>query len=200
MVIVFDIGNVLLRWDPHLLYRNYFNGDDVAIDLFLHEIDFNGWNVENDRGRPFELGTAELVARFPHYRELIEAYSARYIETLGGAIEPVVAILNRLKAAEYPLYVLSNYPAEKFNPLRPLYPFFELFDDLIISGEVGHVKPERGIYEILLSRVSRPAQECVFIDDQERNLLPAREMGMITIHYRFPEQLEEKLSRLGIKF
>src|SRR5512140_2267113 len=125
--IVFDLGGVLMDWDPYYLYRKILGDDRQAVDRFLKTVDFHKWNQEQDRGRTFAEGAAELIARFPQYRELILAYDERYLESLNGPIQPVVEILRRLKDLEYPLYGLSNWPAEKFALVRPQYAFFEWF-------------------------------------------------------------------------
>ncbi len=196
--IVFDFGGVLIDWNPYYLYRHFLGEDPQATRQFLQAVDFAGWNQENDRGRTLAQGTAELAARFPEYRELILAYDERYLDAIAGAIQPVVEILRALKAQGYPLYGLSNWPAEKFALVRRIYPFFAWFDDLVISGEVKLLKPDRAIFELLLERAGRPAQECVYIDDHEPNVSAAREMGFQTIHFRSPGQLAEELRGLGV--
>ncbi len=196
--IVFDFGGVLMDWNPYYLYRHFLGEDPEATKRFLQAVDFAGWNRENDRGRTLAQGTAELADRFPEYRELILAYDRRYLEAIGGAIQPVVEILRALKEQGYPLYGLSNWPADKFAIVRQIYPFFAWFDNLVISGEVKLIKPDRAIFELLLERVGRPAQECVYIDDHGRNIAAARDLGFQTIHFRSPEQLEEELQGMGV--
>jgi 2-haloacid dehalogenase len=196
--IVFDIGGVLLDWSPYYLYCDKLGFDRQTVDRYMEDVDFPGWIKEQDRGRPFAEATALLSARFPEYRELIYAYDEHYQDSLGGAIQPVVDILGRLKDAGYPLYVLSNWPAEKFNTVRPLYPFFEWFDGMVISGEVGVVKPDQAIFELLLARVDRPADQCLFIDDYAANIAAARMLDFQTIHFQSARQLEADLRRMGI--
>jgi 2-haloacid dehalogenase len=196
--IVFDFGGVLMDWDPRYMYDRLPGYDRQAIDRFLQEVDFFTWNLEHDRGRPFAESTAELIARFPQYRDLIRAYDERYLESLRDPVEPVVKLLGALKNAGYPLYGLSNWPAEKFALVRPMHPFFECFEDIVISGEVKLVKPDKAIFEVLLERVGRPAAECLLIDDSERNIQVAREMGFQTIHFQLPGQLEAELRSRGI--
>lgn len=197
-VIVFDLGGVLMDWDPYYLYSKILGDDRQAVERFLKAVDFSGWNKEQDRGRTFAEGTAELSARFPEYGELIRAYDERYLESLGGAIQPVVEILRALKDAGYSLYVLSNWPAEKFALVRPKYPFFDWFDGFVISGEVGMVKPDQAIFQLLLQRVRRPARECLFIDDHAKNIHAASDLGFQTILFQSPQQLEADLRRMGI--
>jgi 2-haloacid dehalogenase len=196
--IIFDLGGVLMDWDPYYLYSKILGADRQAVDHFLKTVDFSGWNRENDRGRSFAEGTALLIARFPEYADLIRAYDERYLESLSGPIQPVVEILHRMKNAGNRLYVLSNWPAEKFALVRPAYAFFEWFDDLVISGEVGLIKPDHAIFQLMLDRISRPAGECLFIDDHEGNIRAARDLGFQTIHFQSPLQLEAELTRLGI--
>jgi 2-haloacid dehalogenase len=196
--LVFDLGGVLIDWDPYYLYSQILGEDRQAVERFLKTVDFFEWNLEQDRGRSMAEGTAELAARFPEYSELIRAYDERYLEAIGGAIQPVVEILGALKETGYRLYGLSNWPAEKFALVRPLYPFFKWFDDLVISGEVGLIKPDPAIFHLLLERVGRPATECLFIDDHERNIRAAMELGFQAILYQSPQQLEAELRRMGI--
>ena len=196
--IVFDFGGVLMDWNPHYLYQKLPGYDRGAIDRFLKEVDFFTWNVEHDRGRSFAEGTALLIARFPQYSDLIRAYDERYLETLRGPVVPVVRLLHALKDAGYPLYGLSNWPAEKFAQVRPLHPIFDIFEDIVISGEVGLVKPDKAIFDLLLQRVGRPAADCLLIDDSEHNILAARALGFQTIHFQSPEQLEAELKSRGI--
>ncbi|MFM8321339.1 MAG: HAD family hydrolase [Chloroflexota bacterium] len=193
--IIFDFGNVLVDWDPRYLYRKLLDSDE-AVERFLREIDFFTWNVAHDGGRDFEESIAELCGQHPQYCDLIRAYNLRYEESIGGAIQPVVQILKQLKTAGYSLYGLSNWPAGKFAQVRPHYPFFDWFEDIVISGEVKLVKPDPRIFELLLQRVGRPAGECLFIDDSLHNITAAQRLGFQTIHYRSPAQLADDLQRL----
>jgi 2-haloacid dehalogenase len=196
--IVFDLGGVLMDWSPYYLYCDTLGLDRPAVERFLQEVDFFEWNQAQDAGYPFAKASAELAARFPHYRELIFTYDRRFLDSVKGAYQPVVDILAQLKGAGYPLYVLSNWSAEKFKLVRPRYPFFEWFDGLVISGEAGVTKPHPAIYEVLLQRVGRPAGECLFIDDHAPNIRPARELGFQTIHFQSAQQLEAELAQLGL--
>ncbi len=187
-----------MDWNPYYLYRHMLGEDPKATEKFLLAVDFSGWNVENDRGRTLAHGTAELAERFPEYRELILAYDTRYLESIGGAIQPVVEILRALKERGYPLYGLSNWPAEKFSLVREIYPFFAWFDNIVISGEVKLIKPDRAIFDLLLKRVGLPANQCVYIDDNEHNIAAARELDFQTVLFRSPEQLVKDLLALGV--
>jgi 2-haloacid dehalogenase len=192
-VFVFDFGNVLIDWDPRYLYRKLFGGDMQAVENFLREVRFFEWNLEQDAGRPFEEAVAEMCNRFPQYCELIRAYDQHYEESLGGPIWPTVEILRELKDAGYPLYALSNWPAEKYIQVRHKFPFFDWFDDIVISGEVRLAKPDARIFELLLTRIGRPAGDCLFIDDSPKNIAVAQSLGFQTIHFQSPEQLRQEL-------
>jgi 2-haloacid dehalogenase len=195
LAIIFDFGNVLVDWDPRYLYRKLL-GSDQAIEQFLGEVDFFAWNLQHDAGRPFDESIAELCARFPHYCELINAYDERYEESISGPIWPTVEVLRALKDAGYPLYALSNWPSGKFDLVRPKYEFFSWFDDIVVSGKVCLAKPDPRIFELLLERIGRPAQECLFIDDSPRNIAVAQQLGFQTILFRSAEQLKQELTPL----
>jgi 2-haloacid dehalogenase len=196
--IIFDFGGVLVDWDPHYLYRPFFNGDDAAIDRFLLEIGFREWNLQQDGGRSFDEGVATLSAQFPQYAHLIRAYHERYADSIIGSIQGTVEILRACKAAGYPLYGLSNWALEKFDLIRPKYDFFDCFDDILISSTVNLVKPDPRIFEIFLKRIGRRAEECVYIDDSAVNAAAADRLGFITIPFESPKQLVAELDRLGV--
>jgi len=196
--VVFDYGNVLLDWDAHRIFEPFFPGGRPAIDAFFDEIGFVEWHRKQDAGRPFAEAIAELSARFPRYAHILPDYDARYADSISGPIPGSVEILRRLKQAGFPLYGLSNYPAEKFRLDRPKYEFFGWFDDMVISGEVLLSKPDPAIFQLLLAKIGRSAQECIFIDDALANVTTARELGFIIIQFHTPEQLEKDLQQLGI--
>lgn len=198
--IIFDFGGVLVDWNPYYLCRHFLGEDPELTKRFMEEVDFAAWNQDNDRGRPLAQGTLELASRFPKYRDLILAYDPRYPETINGPILPVVEILEKLKAAGYSLYGLSNWPAEKFGPVQEAYSFFCLLDDILISSDVNLIKPDPAIYKILLRRIGRPAQDCIFIDDSEVNTQAADELGFKTVHFKSAEQLVRELKALAVEF
>ncbi|HEX6268642.1 MAG TPA: HAD family phosphatase [Anaerolineales bacterium] len=196
--IIFDFGNVLLEWDPRNVYKRYFPNDPEEMEHFLKEIGFMDWNLQQDKGRPFAEGVAVLSEEFPHHSHLIQAYHDHWIDSVGESITGTVQILKQLKQAGYLLYGLSNWSAETFPYAREKYDFFDLFDDMVISGEVGHVKPDPEIFQILLDKIGRPAPECLLIDDSLPNIKQANKMGFVTIHFESPEQLEKELKQLHL--
>jgi 2-haloacid dehalogenase len=195
---IFDFGGVLLDWNPRHLYRKLFPGDEPAMERFLAEIGFSEWNVQQDAGRPFSVAVAELCARHPHYCDLIRAYDERFLEAVNGAIAGTVEILRCLWVTGFPLFGLSNWPAEKFRLVRPSYEFFDWFQGMVISGEVGIAKPDRRIFHLLLQQVARPAGECLLIDDSPANITAAQALGLQTIHFHSPAQLAAELSSRGL--
>ena len=195
--IIFDFGNVLLEWNPRLVYRRFFQNEQ-EMEQFLHDVNFMDWNLQQDKGRSFAEGVAELSKEFPQYAELIQAYHDNWIHSIGNSLTGTIEIMERLKNAGYQLYGLSNWSAETFPIARDKYDFFNLLDDIVISGEVGAVKPDPEIFEILLKRIGRPASQCLFIDDALANVEAARTLGFATVHFQSPEQLENELQKLEL--
>jgi len=196
-VIIFDFGGVLLNWDPHKLYNRFFD-QPGQIDKFLAEINFSSWNAEQDRGRPFIEGVAELSSQFPQYADLIRAYYDYFEDTIIGPITGTVEILYKLKQAGYPLYGLSNWSAETYPRVRHQYDFFNLFDRIILSGNVNLIKPDPAIFNLTLKRINRRAGECLLIDDSEVNINTAKRLGFATIHFKSPQQLQTELHQLNL--
>jgi len=196
--IIFDFGNVLLKWNPRNVYKRYFPDNPQAMERFFQEVNFMDWNLQQDKGRPFAEGVAVLSQQFPHYSYLIQAYQDHWIDSVGGSIAGSVEILKQLKQAGYPLYGLSNWSAETFPHARQKYDFFDLFDDMVISGEVGRVKPDPVIFQILLEKIGRPARECLLIDDSFPNIHQAEKLGFAVVHFQSSERLAATLQDLGI--
>ena len=196
--VIFDFGNVLIEWEPRYVYNRYFPNDPESMERFFKEVDFMGWNAKQDKGRTFKEGVADLSAQFPHHSHLIQAYHDNWKDSIGVAYDGTVEIMKHLKQKGYMLYGLSNWSAETFPYARQKYNFFDLLDDMVISGQVGHVKPEPEIYHILLKKIGRPAQECLFIDDSLPNIQQAQKMGFNTIHFTSSEQLADHLRSIKI--
>jgi len=196
--IIFDFGNVLLEWNPRYVYQRYFPDDPDGMESFLREVNFMEWNLQQDKGRPFAEGVATLSEKFPHYAQLIQAYHDNWTDSIGTPYEGTIAIMRQLKRAGYPLYGLSNWSAETFPRAREKYDFFDLLDDFVISGDVGLVKPDPEIFQILLKKIGKPAQDCLFIDDAQANIDQAQKMRFVTILFQSPEQLETSLRELNV--
>ena len=153
---IFDLGGVLIDWNPRYLFRKLFNGDEERVEWFLNEVCPQSWNVQMDGGYPFEQAIEERCQIYPELSGELHAYWERWEETIGGAIPETVEILAELRDAGYPLYVLSNWSAETFARVRAQFPFLDWFDGLVISGQIGLTKPNKAIFEHLLEVIGRP--------------------------------------------
>jgi 2-haloacid dehalogenase len=196
--VIFDLGGVLIDWNPRYLYRTLFDGDDEAMERFLAEVTSPAWNAEQDAGRTWREAVETLVAIHPDHRDLIAAYDERWEETLGGPIEGTVEILAELRRAGVRLAALSNWSAEKFPLARPRYPFLEWFETIVISGEIGVSKPDPRIFRHLLEVTGLAAERCVFVDDSAANVRAAADLGMTAIRFEDPESLRADLGDLGL--
>jgi len=195
--IIFDFGNVLVKWDARNLYKRFLP-DLEAVDSFLEEIRFHEWNARLDAGYPFKEGVAELCEQFPQYSTLIQAYDTYWEESITEPIGESIRILRSLKKAGWNLYLLSNFSVEKFELIQNRFDFLGCFDDMIISGAHKIVKPHPAIFELTLKRIKRKAQECLFIDDSMPNIQTAIKLGLHTIHFQTPEQLRTDLGIYSI--
>lgn len=198
MNVVFDLGNVLLRWDPRFLYREIFAGDEERMEWFLANICTSQWNIEQDKGRTFEEAVQVLAAQHPDHAPHIHAYHERWHETLPGAIEDTVTILNELDQKGVPLYAITNFNGPKFRETQKRFDFLNRFRDIVVSGEVRMLKPDAEIFEHFLARNDLAAGNCLFIDDSRANVTGARKIGMEAIHFESPQQLQQDLSRRGL--
>ena len=196
--VVFDLGGVLIDWDPRHLYRKMFNSDEAAMEAFLATVCSPEWNARQDAGRPFAEAVAQLVDAFPSERERIVAFHERWPETLGEGIAGTVAILGELHARAVPLYALSNWSAETFPIARERFPFLGLFDAIVISGQERISKPDPRLYRVLFDRHGLDPRDTVFVDDAPRNVEVAAEMGMHALHFTGPEPLRAALEALGL--
>lgn len=197
MNVVFDIGNVLIHWDPRVLYRTIFASED-EVEWFLDNVCTHDWNLEQDRGRSFEDAIAEATARHPDYRDAIAAYHLRWPETILGPIPGTVAILDELKAKGTPLYAITNWHQDKFRETRARFAFLGHFRDIVVSGDERLIKPDPAIYRLLLDRNGLEAGSCLFIDDNAANVQGARAVGMKAHHFTSPEALRAELAGLGV--
>ena len=197
-VAIFDLGGVLIEWNPRNLYRKLFDGDDAAMEHFLAHICTTEWNERQDAGRTFAEGTRALMPKHADQRDLIEAWGKRFDEMIPGAIDGAVEILAALKDQGTPLYALSNWSAETFPPQRARFSFLSWFDDIVVSGVEGVIKPDPRIFRILLDRNAIAPASAVYIDDVARNAAAATRLGIQGIHYRNPDQLRQELVSVGL--
>lgn len=195
--VIFDIGAVLIDWNPKYLYAKLLP-DDAAIDAYLEEIGFQEWNRALDAGGLWGPGIEDLVSRFPHRKDLIEASHLRWHEMLPGAIDDTVVILERLAAKEIPLYAITNYSSEKWVETKARFPFFSHFRDIVVSGDERLMKPDEAIYRLCLERNGLEAETCIFIDDQPKNVAAAAALGIDAIQFEAPAQLARELTARGL--
>ena len=196
MNIVFDIGNVLLHWDPRALYRKIF-ASEAEVEWFLTHVCNSAWNLEQDRGRSFEEAIAEATARHPDQAQAIAAYHLRWPETLTHVIVGSVAVLEDLHAQDTPLYAITNWNQDKFRQTKARYDFLHHFRDIVVSGDEKLLKPDPAIYRLLLERNGLNASDCLFIDDSLKNVAGAQAVGMQAHHFTSPNQLREHLVSIG---
>jgi 2-haloacid dehalogenase len=179
--VVFDIGNILIRWEPEIMLGSYF-ADRAAVDAFLAETRLMWMNLEFDAGRPFADGLAELAARFPHHAAPLRAFDERWPETVTHAIADNVATLEALKAAGHTVHAITNFAREKFDVARARFPFLNLFEHALVSGDIGLIKPDYRIYHRFCRDTGLAPEEIVFVDDSPVNIAAARSVGYQTFH------------------
>jgi 2-haloacid dehalogenase len=194
--LVFDLGNVVIEWDPRNLYRKLF-ADAGEMERFLTEVWTPAWNIQLDAGRAFADGVAELAATFPAHAQMIRAYHERWAETMGGAVPGIEALLDELAARRHPLYALSNWSAETFPHARARFAVLARFEHIVISGDVGVAKPDPRIFARFCERVGRRADDCLFVDDVAVNVDAARACGFEALEFRGADALRAELASRG---
>jgi len=197
-VVIFDIGGVLIDWNPRHLYRKLFPGDEPAMEHFLANVCTHEWNRSQDAGRSFAEGARLLKLQHSDKAELIDAYGARFDEMMPGPIAGTVEIVAELRERGTPLYVLSNFSAETFPRALERFDFLRWFRDIVISGKVGIIKPDPRIYEVMLARFAIDPHRAVYIDDVAANAEAARPFGIHGIHFTTPDALRAELRRLQL--
>jgi 2-haloacid dehalogenase len=196
--IIFDLGGVLVDWNPKYLFDKILN-DEEKQAFFFDTICTPDWNEEQDAGRSLQEATDILVKRHPEWKEHIEAYYGRWEEMLGGPIHDTVAILKELKErGHYKIYALTNWSAELFPKALELYDFLHWFDGRVVSGEEKMRKPAPEFYKLLLDRYDLKPDDVIFIDDNLRNVKAAEAIGIHSIPFRSAQQLHEDLKKLGV--
>ena len=195
--VVFDLGGVLIDWDPRHLYRKMF-ADTAAMEDFLATVCTAEWNLQQDAGRSWAEATALLKARHPDQAAMIDAFHQRWPEMMAGAIDGTLAILTALHEAGTPLYALTNWSHETFPFALERFAFLGWFRGIVVSGQERLVKPDPQIYRILVERYGLSADTLVYIDDNPRNAAAATALGMHGIHFTDPVALRDELAGLGL--
>lgn len=194
--IVFDFGGVLIDWNPRHMYKTILD-DEEKMEWFLKHICTDEWNLEQDRGRSLKSGTEILTTQFPEHKDLIEAFYGNWEQMLNGEIKETVEILYELKK-KFKLYGLTNWSAETFPVALERFEFLKVFDGIVVSGDEKLIKPDKEIFDLLLKRYNLHAENCVFIDDNVRNIQAAANIGFHAIHFTSAETLKEKLIEMNL--
>jgi 2-haloacid dehalogenase len=195
--VVFDLGGVLLDWDPRYLYQQLFD-DPAEMEDFLASVCTSGWHRAHDLGADVRQSCEQLALEFPEHRDMIMAWAERGEEMVAGQFDDTVAVLGEVKAAGLPCYALSNMEPDAFAIRRRRFPFMEWFDAHVISGLEGVAKPDRRIFEIMFRRHGLRPQGTVFIDDQARNIAAARELGLHAVPFSSAARLRQDLRAAGL--
>jgi 2-haloacid dehalogenase len=196
--IIFDLGAVLIDWNPRYLYRKIFKTEE-EITWFLENICTSEWNDQQDAGRSFEEATEELVAKHPEWEEPVRAWYGRWFETIPGPIHGTVDILKSIRESKnYRLYALTNWSAQTFPWALDNFDFLHWFEGIVVSGVEKMRKPHAEFYQILFDRYMVDPRKALFIDDNLKNIEAAKTLGLTTIHFQSPEQLTIELEKLGV--
>jgi 2-haloacid dehalogenase len=196
--IIFDLGGVLVDWNPKYLYEKIFDSQE-EVEWFLNNVCTSDWNIEQDAGRTIEEANALKIAEFPDYEKFINMFYERWDEMFSGPIQESVKIQQKLIADKnYKVYALTNWSAEKWELGKQLFPFFNDFEDVVVSGQENTRKPFDDIYQLILKRYSIIPENSVFIDDNFENTLGSSRNGIHSIHFKSPEQLKSDLKKLNV--
>ncbi len=196
--VIFDLGGVLIDWNPRHLFRKMFAEDKAAMEHFLAHVCNDEWNLQQDAGRSFAEAVAVAKAAHPDHARYIDAYWHRWIETIDGPIHPTVEILKALRERNVPLYALTNWAAETFKIAKPMFPFLDWFKGIVVSGDERLIKPDPRIYQILLDRYRIAPELAVYIDDNAKNAEAAGRLGLHAIHFTGAPALRHELEGLGL--
>ena len=197
--VIFDLGGVLIDWNPEYVYLDVFNGDREKMKWFFDEICTMDWNENQDAGYPLQQATEERVKLFPEYEEWIRIYYSRWEEMLGNQIDGTVAILKQLiDNPNYKVVALTNWSAETFPVALERFDFLHWFEGIVVSGTEKMRKPFNEIYELTINRFNIEASQSLFIDDNARNIEAAKKIGINTIRFNNPTQLKSELKSLNI--
>ena len=195
--VVFDLGGVLIDWNPRYLYRHLFD-DETAMETFLAEVATPEWNARQDEGRTWAAAVEMLASEHPEHRDLIAAYWHRWHEMLGGAIGPTVEILDELRGSGVRLLALTNWSAETFPVARERYHFLEWFDGIVVSGDLKIAKPDPRIFRHLVDHYGLEPSATVFIDDSAANVSAAAALGLTALRFEGAATLRRDLAALGL--
>lgn len=197
--IIFDLGGVLIDWNPEYVFLEAFSGDREKMQWFFDNICTMQWNENQDAGYPLKQATEDLVKQFPEYKDYIEMYYGKWENMLGGEITGTVEILNTLiKSKNHKVVALTNWSNETFPIAQKRFEFLQWFESIVVSGDEKTRKPYKEIFDITLDRFNIKAENSIFIDDNERNIEASNDLGFNGIHFKSPEKLIQQLKTYNI--
>lgn len=198
--IIFDLGGVLIDWNPEYVFLKEFRGNREKMDWFLNEICAWDWNMNQDAGYPLSKATEDRIAMFPEYEDLIRMYYGRWEEMLGYTHEDTLEILESVvNNTNYHVYALTNWSGETFPVALQKFPWLQWFEGILVSGDEGLRKPHIEIYELMLSRYNIKPHEAIFIDDSLKNIEGSEAVGIKGVHFENAAALKKDLMALGIQ-
>jgi 2-haloacid dehalogenase len=196
--VIFDLGGVLIDWNPRYLYRKILKDED-QVTWFLDNICTSEWNDQQDAGRSFDEATMDLIQKHPEWKEAISAWYGRWQETIGGPIQETVNILRQIKESNgHRLYALTNWSDETFPWALNNFEFLHWFEGIVVSGVEKTRKPFPEFYQILFDRYKVDPAKTIFIDDNIKNVEGGLHVGLSTVHFKSPQHLRSELTRLGV--
>ncbi|MBP0902520.1 HAD family hydrolase [Mariniflexile gromovii] len=197
--IIFDLGGVLVDWNPEYVFLDAFDGDRKKMAWFFENICTHDWNENQDAGYPLAQATQDLVDKFPEYAHYIKMYYGQWENMLGGAIEGTVKILETfIKSDKYKVVALTNWSSETFPIAQKHFEFLQWFEGIVVSGDEKTRKPFKDIYDITLERFNITPEHAIFIDDNLRNIEASSALGINSIHFESPEKLIQQLKNYNI--
>jgi FMN phosphatase YigB (HAD superfamily) len=195
--VLWDVGNVIVRWNPRTLYRQHFD-DPAAMERFLTDVCSPAWNLRADAGTPMAQNVAELSAQFPEHAELIGLWRSRWSDMLSGCIEETVAAMQALQARGVPQYGLTNMESECWPIVTAMSPVFGYLQGVVVSGDEKIIKPDPRIYQLVIDRFGMAPADLLFIDDSPANIAGAAAMGFDTHLFDDPSTLLPALQARGL--
>ena len=198
LTFIFDFGGVLIDWNPRYLYQKIIVNDEAKLNYFLDVVCSPEWNSRVDAGYPISEAVEKRVRQYPEFESYIRTFFVRWEEMIKGEIIGTVKILSALHQSGYPLCALSNWSCETYPRVENRFEFLQWFDEIIISGCYKLAKPDPTIFELLLNRIHRSADQCLLVDDSVQNIQAADQMGFQTIHFSSPQNLNKELEQRKI--
>ncbi len=195
--VVFDVGRVIVQWDMRCLFAKLIE-DDAQLDWFLANVVTEEWHFEHDAGRPLSDMVPERKAQFPDHADLIDAYAARFLETIPGPVEGTAQLIRALDTAGIPLFAITNFGADFWEMFRPSCAELSYMQDIVVSGRECLAKPDPAIFRLAADRFGHLPQEMLFIDDNPANIAVAEREGWQVHHFTEAARLAADLRGRGL--